>query len=68
MQGKKTDILVTSSNSDREIMQAIRITSRSSSRKKEVEPVEPFLKKIYQCNIYRKEVSWPHFDNGPRVQ
>ena len=37
-------------------------------RKKEVEPVEPVLKNIYQSNTYRKDLSWPHFDNEPRVQ
>ena len=34
------DILATSSNGDKKIMQSIRIMSRSPSRKK-VEPVEP---------------------------
>ena len=33
------DILVTSGNGDRKIMQSIRITSRPPSRVKEVEPV-----------------------------
>ena len=36
--------------------------------KKEVEPVEPVLKNIYQNNTYRKDLSWPHFDDEPRVQ
>ena len=36
--------------------------------KKEVEPVEPVLKNIYQSNTYRKDLSWPHFDDEPRVQ
>ena len=62
------DILVTSRNGHRKIMQSIRITSRPPSRKKEVEPVEPVLKNIYQSNIYRKDLSWPHFDNEPKVQ
>ena len=32
--------------------------------------IEPNLKNIYQSNIYRKALSWPHFDfdNEPRVQ
>ena len=42
------DIPVTFRNGDRKIMQSIRITSRRPSRKKEVEPVEPVLKNIYQ--------------------
>ena len=33
-----------------------------------MEPVEPVLKNIYQINIYRKELSWPHFGDEPRVQ
>ena len=37
-------------------------------KKKEVEPVEPVLKNIYQSNTYRKDLSWPHFNNEPRVQ
>ena len=40
------DILATSRNGDRKIMQSIRITSRSPSKKKEVEPVEPVQKNI----------------------
>ena len=62
------DILVTYRNGDRKIMQSIRITRRSLSRKKKVGPVEPVLKNIYQSNTYRKDLSWPHFDDEPRVQ
>ena len=62
------DILVTSRNGHRKITQSIRITCRPPSRKKEVEPVEPVLKNIYQSNTYRKDLSWPHFDDKPRVQ
>ena len=36
--------------------------------KKEVEPVEPVLKSIYQSSSYRKDLSWPHFNNEQRVQ
>ena len=60
------DIVVTSRNGDRKIMQSIRIMSRPTSRK--VEPVEPVLKNIYQSNTYRKDLSWPHFDDESRVQ
>ena len=49
------DILVTSRNGD-------------SLEKKEVGTVEQVLKNIYQSNTYRKYLSWPHFDNEPRVQ
>ena len=44
------DILVTSRNGDRQIMQSIRITSRQPPQKKKVEPVEQVLKNIYQSN------------------
>ena len=36
--------------------------------KKDVEPVGPVLMNIYQSNTYRKDLSWLHFDNEPRVQ
>ena len=36
--------------------------------KREMEPVEPVLKNIYQNSTNRKELSWPHFDDEPRVQ
>ena len=51
------DILVTSRNGDRKKVE-----------KKEVEPVEPVLKNIHQSNTSRKDLSWPHFDDEPRVQ
>ena len=35
---------------------------------KEVEPVEPVQMNIYQINTYRKDLSWLHFDDEPRVQ
>ena len=34
----------------------------------EVEPVELVQINIYQSNTYRKELSWLHFDDEPRVQ
>ena len=33
-----------------------------------MEPVEPVLKNIYQSNTYRKDLSWPHLNDEPRVQ
>ena len=33
-----------------------------------MEQVEPVLKNIYQRNTYRKDLSWSHFDDVPRVQ
>ena len=61
------DILVTSRNGDRKIMQSIRIMSRSLENKEE-EPVEPVQMNIYQNNTYRKDLNWLHFDDEPRVQ
>ena len=62
------DIFVTSRNGDRKIMQSIRTTRRPPSGYKEAEPVEPVQVKIYQCNTYRKDLSWLHFGDEPRVQ
>ena len=62
------DILVKSRNGDRKTMQSVRITSKPTSRKKEVEPVETLLKNIYQSNTYRKDLDWPHFNDEARVQ
>ena len=61
------DILVTSKNGDRNIIQAIRITSRPPSRKGSG-TIERVLKNIYQSNTYRKDFSWPHVDDEPRFQ
>ena len=44
------------------------VTSRNGDRKMEVEPVEPVLKNIHQSNNCRKDLSWQHFDDEPRVQ
>ena len=49
-------ILVTSRNGHRKIIQS---NEQTSLEKKEVEPVEPVLKNIYQSNTYRKDLSWP---------
>ena len=40
----------------------------TSLKNKEMEPVEPVQKNIYQSNTYRTDLSWLHFDNEPRVQ
>ena len=37
-------------------------------RNKEVEPVEPVQMYMYQSNTYRKDLSWLHFNNEPKVQ
>ena len=41
---------------------------KTSLEKYGVEPVKPILKNIYQSNTDRKDLSWPHFNNKPRVQ
>ena len=33
-----------------------------------MEPVEPVQMNIYQRNTYRKDLSWLHFNDEPRVQ
>ena len=35
---------------------------------KKVEPVEPIQMSIYQSHTYRKDLSWLHFNDVPRVQ
>ena len=42
--------------------------SRPPSRKMKWKPVEPVLKNISKSNTYRKDLSWPHFENEPKVQ
>ena len=58
------DFLATS----RKIMQSTRITKQPFPEKKEVKPVGPVLKKIYQSNTYRKNFTWEHFNKEARVQ
>ena len=41
---------------------------QNSLKKREIEPVQPVLKNIYHNNTYRKYLSWPHFNDEPRVQ
>ena len=57
-------ILVTSRNGDRKIIQSITIMSRPPSRKRKQNQLSQF----YQNNTYRKDLSWPHFDDEPRIQ
>ena len=40
----------------------------TSLENKEVEPVQPVQINIYQSNTYKKDLSWLHFDDKPRVQ
>ena len=39
-----------------------------SHENKEVEPVQSVQINIYQSNIYRKDFSWPYFDDELNVQ
>ena len=41
---------------------------KTSFDKKEVEPVETVLKNIHQSNTYRKDLSWPRFNDEQRVK
>ena len=56
------DILITSRNSDRKIMQYIRIASRPPSRIRKWNQFSQF------SNTYGKDLSWLQFDDEPRVQ
>ena len=40
----------------------------NSLQNKEVEPFEPIQMKVYQKHTYRKNLSWLHFDDEPRVK
>ena len=70
---KKTvdiDILVTSGNGDRKIMQTNRINKQTSLKNREMELVEPvhLQKNRYYSNTYRKNLSWLHFHDEQWVQ
>ena len=41
---------------------------QTSRRIKEVEPVDPVQKNIYQSTTCKKDLSWLHFDDEQRVQ
>ena len=56
------EILVISRNGDRSN------NEYTFLKNKEVETVEPVQMNIYQSNIYRKDLSWLHFKDEPRVQ
>ena len=60
-------ILVTSRNGDRKIMKFIRITSRSTTRKRKWNQLSQFWR-ISTEVIHIEKTCWPHFDNELRVQ
>ena len=59
------DILVTSRNGDRKILQYIWITSKPTSSKRKWNQLSQSSTKI---NTYRKDLGWPHFNDEPKVQ
>ena len=59
------DIHVTSRKGDRKIMKPIRITSRPLLRIWKWNQLSQF--RWHLPNTYRKDLSWLHFDNEPRV-
>ena len=61
------NIFLASRNGDRKIMQSMKKRVDLLDNK-EVEPVEPLQMNIYQINIYRKSLSWLHFEDEPRGQ
>ena len=60
------DILVTSRNGDRKIMQSIKITSRPTSRKRRWNQLSQFRRT--STRVIPIEKTWSHFDDEPRVQ
>ena len=48
------EILITSKNGDRKIMEFIRLTSRPPSRIREWDQFEPVQMNIYQSNKFKK--------------
>ena len=61
------NIFLASRNGDRKIMQSMKKRVDLLDNK-EVEPVEPLQMNIYQIDIYRKSLSWLHFEDEPRGQ
>ena len=60
------DILETSRNGHRKIMQSIRIMSRPPLRKTKSNQLSQFWRT--KSNTYKKDLSWPHFHDEPRIQ
>ena len=62
------DIFETYRNSDKKNHAIYQNKKWISLENKEGEPVEPIQLTINQSNTYRKDLSWLHFDDEPRVQ
>ena len=61
-------ILVTSRNGDKKNHAIFQNNEWTSLENIEVEPVEPVQMNMYQSNIYRKDLSWLHFNDKPRIR
>ena len=61
------DILVASRKGDRKIVLYIRITSRRTMRKRKWNQLSQFRRTSTKV-IPIEDLSWPHFDDEPRVQ
>ena len=62
------DILATSRNCDRKIMQSARILSRHPSKIKKWNQFSQFRRTFPKVVPMEKNLSWLHFDDEPRVQ
>ena len=62
------DILVTFGNNDRKNHRIYHHSEWTSYESKEAEPVQQVQMKVSQGNNCRKDFSWLHFDDEPRVQ
>ena len=62
------DILVTSRNGDRKIMQSIRIMSRPAIRIRKRNQLSQLRLKFTNVIPTKKDLNWLHFDNEARLQ
>ena len=62
------DLLVTSRNGHRKIMQLIRIASRPPSRERKGNKLSQFRETPTKSNTYRKDSSWLQFNYEPKIQ
>ena len=56
----KIDIIILSTDNNRKIM--------TSLENKDMKPVEQVQMNVNKSNTYRKDLTWLHLDNDPRVQ
>ena len=60
--------LITSRNGERKIYATYPNNEWTCKKNKQMESVQSVQMNIYQSNTYRKDLSWQHFNNQPRVQ